>query len=161
MQEVPHKLFRRGNWIQTCTQFCHLSCVNGFHYLYAQVRSTEVVNGCREDVDTALLKLYAEQDHDSLLDLLASDNACVLADSVPWLEKYHKFVYSYDLIFYVNMIKNSETGPTQRDFIISKMLLIIASLINMHNDLKALVSSVCVCVCARVSAWFDCCINGD
>lgn len=108
MQEVPHKLFRRGNWIQTfkknCAQFCHLSSVNGFHYLYAQVRSTEVVNGCREDVDTALLKLYAEQDHDSLLDLLASDNACVLADSVPWLEKYHKFVYSYDLIFYVNMI---------------------------------------------------------
>lgn len=86
-----------------------------------------MVNGCREDVDTALLKLYAEQDHDSLLDLLASDNACVLADSVPWLEKYHKFVYSYDLIFYVNMIKNSETGPTQRDFMISKMLLIIAS----------------------------------
>lgn len=73
-----------------------------------------MVNGCREDVDTALLKLYAEQDHDSLLDLLASDNACVLADSVPWLEKYHKFVYSYDLIFYVNMIKNSEIGPTQR-----------------------------------------------
>lgn len=57
-----------------------------------QVRSTEVVNGCREDVDTALLKLYAEQNHDSLLDLLASENACVLADSVPWLEKYHKCV---------------------------------------------------------------------
>lgn len=51
-----------------------------------------MANGCREDVDTALLKLYAEQNHDSLLDLLASDNACVLADSVPWLEKYHKCV---------------------------------------------------------------------
>ncbi|XP_034048733.1 transforming growth factor-beta receptor-associated protein 1 homolog [Thalassophryne amazonica] len=56
-----------------------------------EVRSTEVANGCREDVDTALLKLYAEQDHDSLLDLLASDNACVLADSIPWLEKHHKY----------------------------------------------------------------------
>lgn len=52
-----------------------------------------MANGCREDVDTALLKLYAEQNHDSLLDLLASDNACLLADSVPWLEKYHKCVY--------------------------------------------------------------------
>lgn len=51
-----------------------------------------MANGCREDIDTALLKLYAEQDHDSLLDLLASDNACLLADSVPWLEKYHKCV---------------------------------------------------------------------
>ncbi|XP_075905435.1 transforming growth factor-beta receptor-associated protein 1 homolog [Nelusetta ayraudi] len=56
-----------------------------------EVRNTEVANGCREDIDTALLKLYAEQNHDSLLDLLASDNACVLADSVPWLEKYHKY----------------------------------------------------------------------
>lgn len=110
-------------------------------------------------MDTALLKLYAEQDHESLLDLLASDNACVLADSVPWLEKYHKFVYSYDLIFYVNMIKNSEICPTQSEVMVSKMLLIVASLINMHNDLKALVSSVCVR--ALVSVWFDCCINSD
>uniref|UniRef100_A0A3P9B343 Transforming growth factor, beta receptor associated protein 1 n=1 Tax=Maylandia zebra TaxID=106582 RepID=A0A3P9B343_9CICH len=66
-----------------------------------EVRSTEVVNGCREDVDTALLKLYAEQDHDSLLDLLASDNACVLADSVPWLEKYHKY-FALGLLYHYN-----------------------------------------------------------
>lgn len=75
-----------------------LSCANVVHHLYVQVRSTEVVNGCREDVDTALLKLYAEQDHESLLDLLASDNACSLTDSVPWLEKYHKCVCSYSLL---------------------------------------------------------------
>lgn len=61
-------------------------------FFCAQVRSTEVANGCREDVDTALLKLYAEQDQDCLLDLLSSNNACLLADSVPWLEKYHKCV---------------------------------------------------------------------
>lgn len=61
-------------------------------FLCAQVRSTEVANGCREDVDTALLKLYAEQDQDCLHDLLSSNNACLLADSVPWLEKYHKCV---------------------------------------------------------------------
>ncbi|XP_028299139.1 transforming growth factor-beta receptor-associated protein 1 homolog isoform X2 [Gouania willdenowi] len=66
-----------------------------------EVRSTEVVNGCREDVDTALLKLYAEQDHASLLDLLASDNACVLADSVPWLEKYHKY-FALGLLYHCN-----------------------------------------------------------
>uniref|UniRef100_A0A671TEV7 Transforming growth factor, beta receptor associated protein 1 n=1 Tax=Sparus aurata TaxID=8175 RepID=A0A671TEV7_SPAAU len=62
-----------------------------------EVRSTEVANGCREDVDTALLKLYAEQDHDSLLDLLASENACLLADSVPWLEKYHKCYQEFNI----------------------------------------------------------------
>lgn len=66
-----------------------------------EVRSTEVANGCREDVDTALLKLYAEQDHDSLLDLLASDNACLLADSVPWLEKYHKY-FALGLLYHYN-----------------------------------------------------------
>lgn len=60
----------------------------------AQVRSTEVANGCKEDVDTALLKLYAEQDQDCLLDLLSSNNACLLADSVPWLERYQKCVIS-------------------------------------------------------------------
>ncbi|KAM3877163.1 transforming growth factor-beta receptor-associated protein 1 homolog [Diretmus argenteus] len=66
-----------------------------------EVRSTEVANGCREDVDTALLKLYAEQDHESLLDLLASDNACLLADSAPWLEKYHKY-FALGLLYHYN-----------------------------------------------------------
>uniref|UniRef100_A0A8C2W8K2 Transforming growth factor, beta receptor associated protein 1 n=1 Tax=Cyclopterus lumpus TaxID=8103 RepID=A0A8C2W8K2_CYCLU len=66
-----------------------------------EVRSTEVANGCREDVDTALLKLYAEQNHDSLLDLLASDNACLVADSIPWLEKYHKY-FALGLLYHYN-----------------------------------------------------------
>lgn len=66
-----------------------------------EVRSTDVVNGCREDVDTALLKLYAEQDHESLLDLLASENSCVLTDSVPWLEKYHKY-FALGLLYHFN-----------------------------------------------------------
>ncbi|KAM4630033.1 transforming growth factor-beta receptor-associated protein 1 homolog [Polymixia lowei] len=66
-----------------------------------EIRSTEGANGCREDVDTALLKLYAEQDHESLLDLLASDNACLLADSAPWLEKYHKY-FALGLLYRYN-----------------------------------------------------------
>lgn len=69
--------------VQRCKKFL-------ISYL-GEVRSTEVANGCREDVDTALLKLYAEQDHDSLLDLLASENFCVVTDCAPWLEKYHKY----------------------------------------------------------------------
>nr|XP_046193861.1 transforming growth factor-beta receptor-associated protein 1 homolog isoform X1 [Oncorhynchus gorbuscha] len=66
-----------------------------------EVRSTEGANGCREDVDTALLKLYAEQDHESLLDLLASPNACLLADSAPWLEKHHKY-FALGLLYHYN-----------------------------------------------------------
>ncbi|CAF99758.1 unnamed protein product, partial [Tetraodon nigroviridis] len=66
-----------------------------------EVRSTEVANGCREDVDTALLKLYAEQDQDRLLELLSSSNACLLADSVPWLEKYHKY-FALGLLYHYN-----------------------------------------------------------
>lgn len=63
-------------------------------YLY-EVRSADGANGFREDVDTALLKLYAETGHESLLDLLASDNACLLADCAPWLEKHHKWVLAF------------------------------------------------------------------
>lgn len=63
-------------------------------YLH-EVRSVAGANGFREDVDTALLKLYAETGHDSLLDLLAPDNACLLADCAPWLEKHHKWVLAF------------------------------------------------------------------
>lgn len=55
-----------------------------------EVRSTEVANGYKEDIDTALLKLYAEADHDSLLDLLVTENFCLLTDSAAWLEKHKK-----------------------------------------------------------------------
>ncbi|TRY62441.1 hypothetical protein DNTS_032246 [Danionella cerebrum] len=50
-----------------------------------EVRSSDGANGFREDVDTALLKLYAESGHESLLDLLASENSCLLADSM-WIK---------------------------------------------------------------------------
>lgn len=56
----------------------------------SEIRSTEVANGYQEDVDTALLKLYAEADHESLLDLLVSDNSCEVSDSAAWLEKHKK-----------------------------------------------------------------------
>ncbi|XP_062384156.1 transforming growth factor-beta receptor-associated protein 1 homolog isoform X2 [Sardina pilchardus] len=61
----------------------------------------DATNGFREEVDTALLKLYAEADHESLLDLLASDNACLLADSAPWLEKHHKY-FALGLLYHYN-----------------------------------------------------------
>lgn len=79
--------------VQRCKRFL-------ISYL-GEVRSTEGANGCREDVDTALLKLYAEQDHESLLDLLASDNACLLADSAPWLEKHQKY-FALGLLYHYN-----------------------------------------------------------
>lgn len=56
----------------------------------SEVRSTAVANGYQEEVDTALLKLYAEADHDSLLDLLVTENACLLTDSAAWLERHKK-----------------------------------------------------------------------
>ncbi|XP_062303319.1 transforming growth factor-beta receptor-associated protein 1 homolog [Osmerus eperlanus] len=79
--------------VQLCKRFL-------ISYL-GEVRSTEGANGCGEDVDTALLKLYAEQDHTSLLDLLASDNACLLTDSAPWLEKHHKY-FALGLLYRYN-----------------------------------------------------------
>lgn len=65
------------------------------HFLISylcEVRASDHANGFRQDVDTALLKLYAELGHEGLLELLGSDNACLLADSTPWLEKHRRLV---------------------------------------------------------------------
>ncbi|XP_006736514.1 transforming growth factor-beta receptor-associated protein 1 [Leptonychotes weddellii] len=66
-----------------------------------EVRSTEVANGYKEDIDTALLKLYAEADHDSLLDLLVTENSCLLTDSAAWLEKHNKY-FALGLLYHYN-----------------------------------------------------------
>uniref|UniRef100_A0A8C8XZF6 Transforming growth factor beta receptor associated protein 1 n=1 Tax=Panthera leo TaxID=9689 RepID=A0A8C8XZF6_PANLE len=66
-----------------------------------EVRSTEVANGYKEDIDTALLKLYAEADHDSLLDLLVTENSCLLTDSAAWLEKHKKY-FALGLLYHYN-----------------------------------------------------------
>ncbi|XP_054977969.1 transforming growth factor-beta receptor-associated protein 1 [Sorex araneus] len=66
-----------------------------------EVRSTEGANGYKEDVDTALLKLYAEADHDSLLDLLVTENSCQLSDSAAWLEKHRKY-FALGLLYHYN-----------------------------------------------------------
>ncbi|XP_054830185.1 transforming growth factor-beta receptor-associated protein 1 isoform X3 [Eublepharis macularius] len=66
-----------------------------------EVRSTDVANGYKEDVDTALLKLYAEANHESLLDLLVSENFCLLTDSAAWLEKHKKY-FALGLLYHSN-----------------------------------------------------------
>lgn len=66
-----------------------------------EVRSTEVANGYKEDIDTALLKLYAEANHESLLDLLVSENFCLLTDSAAWLEKHKKY-FALGLLYHYN-----------------------------------------------------------
>nr|XP_017531848.2 transforming growth factor-beta receptor-associated protein 1 isoform X1 [Manis javanica]XP_036875884.1 transforming growth factor-beta receptor-associated protein 1 isoform X1 [Manis javanica] len=74
------------------------------HFLMSylnEVRSTEVANGHKEDIDTALLKLYAEADPDSLLGLLVTENACLLTDSAAWLEKHKKY-FALGLLYHYN-----------------------------------------------------------
>ncbi|KAM4045450.1 LOW QUALITY PROTEIN: transforming growth factor-beta receptor-associated protein 1 [Anomaloglossus baeobatrachus] len=79
--------------VATCKRFL-------MSYL-SEIRSTEVANGYQEDVDTALLKLYAEADHESLLDLLVSDNSCEVSDSSIWLEKHKKY-FALGLLYHYN-----------------------------------------------------------
>ncbi|XP_036211271.1 transforming growth factor-beta receptor-associated protein 1 [Myotis myotis] len=91
-----------------------------------EVRSSEVVHGYKEDVDTALLKLYAEAGHASLLDLLVTENACLLADSAAWLEK-HKRYFALGLLYHhnnqdaaavqlwVNIVNGEIDDPTRTD----------------------------------------------
>ncbi|XP_048388257.1 transforming growth factor-beta receptor-associated protein 1 homolog isoform X2 [Stegostoma tigrinum] len=66
-----------------------------------EIRSTEIANGYKEDIDTALLKLYAEANHDSLLDLLVSENSCLLVDCIPWLENHKKY-FALGLLYHYN-----------------------------------------------------------
>ncbi|XP_066123958.1 transforming growth factor-beta receptor-associated protein 1 [Saccopteryx bilineata] len=91
-----------------------------------EVRSTEVANGYKEDIDTALLKLYAEADHDSLLDLLVTENSCLLTDSAAWLERHKKYfalglLYHYNnqdaaaVQLWVNIVNGDIHDPTRSD----------------------------------------------
>ncbi|XP_019385120.1 PREDICTED: transforming growth factor-beta receptor-associated protein 1 [Crocodylus porosus] len=91
-----------------------------------EVRSTEVANGYKEDIDTALLKLYAEANHESLLDLLVSENFCLLTDSAVWLEKHKKYfalglLYHYNsqdaaaLQLWVKIVNGDVQDPTRSD----------------------------------------------
>ncbi|XP_006872500.1 PREDICTED: transforming growth factor-beta receptor-associated protein 1 [Chrysochloris asiatica] len=66
-----------------------------------EVRGTDGPNGYKEDIDTALLKLYAETNQDSLLDLLVTENFCLLTDSAAWLEKHKKY-FALGLLYHYN-----------------------------------------------------------
>lgn len=46
---------------------------------------------CKEEVDTALLKLYADTNSSYLLDLVASENHCAVEDSEQSLSKHQRF----------------------------------------------------------------------
>ncbi|XP_069052414.1 transforming growth factor-beta receptor-associated protein 1 isoform X2 [Lepisosteus oculatus] len=55
-------------------------------------RLTEQSADCREEVDRALVKLYAERgDSEELIKILSSPNACKLNECATFLEKSHRF----------------------------------------------------------------------
>ncbi|KAK3103798.1 hypothetical protein FSP39_021971 [Pinctada imbricata] len=47
--------------------------------------------GFKQEIDTALLKLYAEMNSPELIPLIAVDTGCDLKDCVEWLEKFHRY----------------------------------------------------------------------
>lgn len=54
---------------------------------------------CKEEIDSALLKLYAEQNSPILSDLVCTKNACAYEDTVDWLKKckrYHSLALFYE-----------------------------------------------------------------
>ena len=44
-----------------------------------------------QEIDTALLKLYAETDSSELIALIASEPACDMQDCSTWLEKHKRY----------------------------------------------------------------------
>ena len=47
-----------------------------------------ILNYFYKEIDTALLKLYAEENSPILEDLICSVNACTYDDSIDWLKKH-------------------------------------------------------------------------
>uniref|UniRef100_A0A8C9AB97 Transforming growth factor beta receptor associated protein 1 n=1 Tax=Prolemur simus TaxID=1328070 RepID=A0A8C9AB97_PROSS len=75
-----------------------------------EVRSTEGANGYKEDIDTALLKLYAEANHDSLLDLLVTENFCLLTDMFSFC-----LVLLHPVALWVNIVNGDIQDSTRSD----------------------------------------------
>ncbi|XP_068709576.1 transforming growth factor-beta receptor-associated protein 1-like isoform X2 [Montipora foliosa] len=44
----------------------------------------------REEVDTALVKLYSEMNSPSLQDFVSNENSCTFQDTITWLQKYER-----------------------------------------------------------------------
>ncbi|XP_046859685.1 transforming growth factor-beta receptor-associated protein 1-like isoform X2 [Xenia sp. Carnegie-2017] len=60
-------------------------------YLEESKGSEKVYNLIKEEIDTALLKLYAEENSPILQDLICNENACAYEDSVDCLQKHKRF----------------------------------------------------------------------
>ncbi|XP_077979032.1 transforming growth factor-beta receptor-associated protein 1-like [Glandiceps talaboti] len=56
-----------------------------------QIRGTRFAVGYKEEVDTALLKLYSEINAPELSDLIASENGCMFEDCVGTLQKHQRY----------------------------------------------------------------------
>lgn len=56
-----------------------------------EIRGTKDAYGFKQEIDIALLKLYAETNSPELLTLVAVDTGCDLHDCVEWLTKYQRF----------------------------------------------------------------------
>ncbi|KAL4225569.1 transforming growth factor [Mactra antiquata] len=55
------------------------------------IRGTKDAHGFKQEIDVALLKLYAENNSPELLPLVEEDSGCDLKDCVEWLEKYKRY----------------------------------------------------------------------
>ncbi|KAJ8299668.1 hypothetical protein KUTeg_023728 [Tegillarca granosa] len=63
-----------------------------FLRLYLEdIRGTKEAIGFKQEIDIALLKLYAEVNSPELIPLIAVDTGCDLKDCVDWLEKYNRY----------------------------------------------------------------------
>ncbi|ESP04691.1 hypothetical protein LOTGIDRAFT_135703 [Lottia gigantea] len=55
-----------------------------------EIRNTKLSIGLKQEIDVALLKLYAENNSPELIPLLISETSCDLADCVECLERYQR-----------------------------------------------------------------------
>ena len=63
-------------------------CMSRYNGTSEQTPGSDILTSFYQEIDTALLKLYAEENSPILEDLICSNNACVYEDSIECLKKY-------------------------------------------------------------------------
>lgn len=78
-----------------------------------EIKGTKLAVGYKQEIDVALLKLYAELNTEGLIPLISNDSGCDLNDCVEWLEKYKRF-HALGLLYRLHSDHDKALGIWQK-----------------------------------------------
>ncbi|XP_062566210.1 transforming growth factor-beta receptor-associated protein 1-like [Saccostrea cucullata] len=78
-----------------------------------EIKGTKLAMGFKQEIDVALLKLYAELNSEGLIPLISNDSGCDLNDCVEWLGKYERY-HALGLLYRLHSDHDKALGIWQR-----------------------------------------------